>query len=90
MDDSLEQMPEANHLHLPAEKEYLSLSELVERIPYRPQTIRNLMCQGILREGLHYFKPTQRKVVFKWSAMRRWIEDENRQHGLAIPLARGR
>ena len=90
MDDSLKPTPEANHLNLPAEKEYLSLEELVDRIPYRPQTIRNLMYQGILREGLHYFKPTQRKVVFKWAAIRCWIEDQNRQHGLAIPLARGR
>ncbi len=89
MDNNLKQIPEGNYPTLPIEKEYLSLEELVERIPYRPQSIRNLMCQGVLREGVHYFKPTQRKVVFKWSAIRHWIEDENRQHNLAIPMARG-
>jgi len=72
------------------EKEYLSLEELCQRIPYRPQTIRNLMSQGVLREGIHYFKPTQRRVVFKWEAMRRWIEGEDRKEALLIPLARGR
>jgi hypothetical protein len=51
---------EATPFDPPIEKEYLSLEELVERIPYRPQTLRNLMCQGVLREGVHYFKPTQR------------------------------
>jgi len=81
---------EATPLDSPIEKEYLSLEELVERIPYRPQTIRNLMCQGVLREGVHYFKPTQRKVVFKWSAIRRWIEGEDQQEELSIPLARPR
>jgi uncharacterized protein YheU (UPF0270 family) len=72
------------------DKEYLSIEELVERIPYRPQTIRNLMSQGVLREGTHYFKPTQRKVVFKWSAIRRWIEGGGRDEDQGIPLARGR
>ena len=71
------------------EKEYLSLGELCQRIPYRPQTIRNLMTQGVLREGVHYFKPTQRRVVFKWEAVRRWIEGEDRKERLVIPLARG-
>lgn len=71
-------------------KEYLSLGELCQRIPYRPQTIRNLMSQGVLRQDVHYFKPTQRKIVFKWEAVRRWIECEDRKEGLVIPLARGR
>ena len=73
-----------------AEKEYLSLEELVERIPYRPQTIRNLMSQGVLQEGTHYFKPTQRKIVFKWPAIRRWIEGKDREEDQAIPLSRER
>lgn len=72
------------------EKEYLSLGELCYRIPYRPQTIRNLMTQGVLREGVHYFKPTSRRVVFKWQAVKQWIEGEDRKECLVIPLARGR
>ncbi len=68
-------------------EEYLSIKQLCERIPYRPQSIRNMMTQGIFREGEHYFKPTARKVIFKWSAIQRWIEGE-RAKG-AIPLARG-
>lgn len=89
MDNPLTSMDKSRSLDQQVEKEYLSLEELVERIPYRPQTIRNLMCRGVLLEGVHYFKPTQRKVVFKWSAIRRWIEGESRQQDLTIPLARG-
>jgi hypothetical protein len=33
-----------------AEKEYLSLEELTQLIPYRPQTIRNLMSQRVLTD----------------------------------------
>jgi hypothetical protein len=83
-------MDDVGLLNPPTEKEYLSLDELVQRIPYRPQTIRNLMSQGVLREKIHYFKPTQRKVVFKWSAIRRWIEGKDRDEDQAIPLSRER
>jgi hypothetical protein len=63
IDHGLEPIPETKPLDSPMEKEYLSIAELVRRIPYRPQTLRNLMSQGVLKEGVHYFKPTQRKVV---------------------------
>lgn len=72
------------------EKEYLSLEELCQRIPYRPQTIRNLMTQGVLLEGVHYFKPTSRRVVFKWAAIKNWVECVDRRETNIIPLARGR
>jgi hypothetical protein len=52
------------------EKEHLSMEERVKRFPYPPQTIRNLMSHGVLREGFHYFKPIQRQVLFNWSAIR--------------------
>jgi hypothetical protein len=65
IDSAVHRMDDVSLVDPPAEKEYLSPEDLVERIPYRPQTIRNLMSQGVLREGTHYFKPTQRKVVFK-------------------------
>jgi hypothetical protein len=54
-------------------KEYLSLKELCERIPYDDQTIRNLMTQGKFRKGIHYFKPNGR-LIFKWTAIVEWIE----------------
>jgi len=54
-------------------KDYLSLKELCERIPYEDQTIRNMMTKGKLVLGTHYFKPNGR-LIFKWSAIIKWIE----------------
>jgi hypothetical protein len=34
--------------------EYLTIAPLSRRIHYVPQTIRNLMSQGIFRLGVHY------------------------------------
>lgn len=82
-------MDELMPLNSAMEKEYLSLEELCQRIPYRPQTVRNLMSQGVLRQGVHYFKPTSRRIVFKWEAVRAWIEGNDRKERLMIPLARG-
>lgn len=80
---------ELKELDQTIEKEYLSLDELCQRIPYRPQTIRNLMSQGVLLKGVHYFKPTSRRIVFKWLAIQRWIECADRREAIVIPLARG-
>jgi len=53
-------------------KEYLSLRELTERIPYSEGSIRNLMTAGKLRRGVHYVKPRGR-VMFRWSAVQTWL-----------------
>jgi hypothetical protein len=53
--------------------EYVSIAELAKRIPYAPQTIRNLMTQGVFIRDVHYLKPRGR-VIFKWTAVREWLE----------------
>jgi hypothetical protein len=58
----------------PAEQ-YVTVAELTKRIPYKEQTIRNLMLQGVLRRGVHYFKPHGR-IIFKLSAVMAWIEGQ--------------
>ena len=65
-------MHHENHLE---RKDYLSLKELCERIPYNDQTIRNMMTKGKLLLGTHYYKPNGR-LIFKWSAIVKWIEGE--------------
>jgi len=46
-------------------KDYLSLAELVARIPYKPQTIYNWIHAGVWQLGVHYYKPTPRKLIFR-------------------------
>ena len=58
-----------------ASEEYLSIADLSKRIPYAPQTIRNLMSAGVLKRNLHYVKPRGR-VMFKWSAVLAWVEGQ--------------
>jgi hypothetical protein len=68
--------------------DYLSVKQLASRIPYREHTIRNLICAGEFREGLHYYKRRGR-VMFSWPAMQDWVEHDAAQAG-AIPLVRSR
>lgn len=56
-------------------KEYLSVRELAQQIPYREGTIRNLMSQGRLRLGVHYVKPHGR-VMFRRSAVLAWLDGQ--------------
>ena len=55
--------------------EYILVRPLSERIGYAVKTIYNLVSQGALKEGVHYFKPTKRKRLFYWSAMEAWIRE---------------
>src|SRR5262249_52072876 len=56
----------------PAE-EYLSVGQLAERIPYKPKTIRNLMCQGVFVEGVHFTRLTGRPI-FIWSRVEKLFQ----------------
>jgi hypothetical protein len=47
-------------------EEYLSVTQLAQRLPYSPKTIRNLMCRGVFVEGVHFTRLTGRPI-FLWS-----------------------
>ena len=55
------------------DEEYLTIHELCERIKFSPETIRNLIWKKELKRGVHYLKPTPRKIVFVWSSMKAWL-----------------
>ena len=58
-------------------KEFLSIRELAERIPYSEGTVRNMISGGDFIRGVHYVKPKGR-VIFRWSRVVEWIESEGR------------
>ncbi len=57
------------------ETDYLPIRPLAERIGYARKTIYNLISQGVLKEGTHYFKPTKRTLLFYWPAIEQWIRE---------------
>ncbi|MHB8790187.1 MAG: hypothetical protein ACYDBT_09930 [Desulfobulbaceae bacterium] len=56
-------------------EEYLTIGELSAKIKYSKQSIYNLIHNGVLILGTHYFKPTPKKLLFSWDAIRLWIGD---------------
>jgi len=54
-------------------EEYLTTDELSRRIKMPPGSIRNLVWKKVLRENVHYVKPTPRKLLFVWSAIEAWL-----------------
>jgi hypothetical protein len=66
-------LPEADG---PPVVEYLSVSQLAERIPYSIGAIRNMMSRGVFRLGVHYTKPNGGRPVFCWSAVQDWMRSE--------------
>ena len=65
-------------------EQYLTVKELSERLKLARQTIYNMIHKRDFILNHHYFKPTPRKILFKWSAMKNWLEgdgfDEKRYH----------
>jgi hypothetical protein len=55
-------------------EEYLSVGQQAERIPYKPKTIRNLMCQGVFLEGVHFTRLTGRPI-FLWSRVQELLRE---------------
>jgi len=56
--------------------ELLTMEELCERIKYKRQSIYNLIYKKKLLLGIHFHKPSRKKLLFKWSAMSDWIGDD--------------
>ena len=54
-------------------EEYLTTQELSNRIKLAPGTIRNLVWKKTFIEGVHYVKPTGRKLLFVWSSCKDWL-----------------
>ena len=59
------------------QEEYLTVTELSRRIKFSRQTIYNMISTKKLVRGQHYVKPSRKKVLFTWSSMRAWLEDQN-------------
>jgi predicted DNA-binding transcriptional regulator AlpA len=58
-------------------EEYLTVSELSARIKFSKQTLYNLIHKGTFTLGQHYLKPTPKKVLFRWSAIQKWIGEQS-------------
>ena len=54
-------------------EEYLTVSELSARIKYSTQTIYNFIYSKKFVLGVHYLKPTRKKILFIWSAVEQWL-----------------
>ena len=62
-------------------EEYLTTIELSSRIKMTPGTIRNLVWKKSFLEGVHYVKPTGRKLLFVWSGCQAWLHGAIQDQG---------
>lgn len=78
-----------------AHEEYLTIQQVAERLSLTPKTIRNKMSSGIFKRGTHYFSRDGMGPRFKWSAVKAWLESEDKNSKADvneaddIPMSRG-
>ena len=54
-------------------EEYLTVKELSDRIKFSKQTLYNFINKKTFDLNKHYVKPTPKKILFKWSEIKKWI-----------------
>jgi predicted DNA-binding transcriptional regulator AlpA len=57
------------------EEKYLTTEEVHSRYKYSMQSIYNLIYKGVFRKGVHYEKPSSKKLLFRESAIEAWIRE---------------
>ena len=55
-------------------EEYLKVKELSERIKLAKQTIYNKIHKKEFVLNKHYYKPKPKIILFKWSAIEKWLK----------------
>ena len=58
-------------------EEYLTVKELSERIKLAKQTIYNMIHRKEFLLNKHYYKPKAKIILFKWSAIEKWLEGDS-------------
>ena len=58
-------------------EEYLTVKELSERIKLAKQTIYNMIHKNEFVLNKHYYKPKAKIILFKWSAIEKWLEGDS-------------
>jgi predicted DNA-binding transcriptional regulator AlpA len=56
---------------------YLNLTEAAEVLGVSKKRLSNMMCSGILKQGVHFFRPARLGARFKQSALTEYIEGKN-------------
>ncbi len=59
------------------EDEFLTVKELSERIKFSRQNIYNRICKKEFVLNKHYLKPSPKKILFIWKAVKEWLEDRS-------------
>jgi hypothetical protein len=71
---NIERWWKVNEVQIPGTKNALYRAFLDS---LKSQTIYNWISAGVWQSGVHYFKPTPRKLIFHYPTIKRWVEGQN-------------
>ena len=65
-------------------QELIKCEELCERLKLKKQSIYNMIHRGEFIVNQHYFKPTNKILLFDWSAIKDWLRGSNVENKVAV------
>jgi len=63
-------------------EKFLTVKELSKQIKMAPQTIYNMIHRKEFTLGIHYVKPSRKKVLFKEAAIMDWLNSPPEEHAV--------
>jgi len=56
---------------------YLTTEELSRRIKHAKQTLYNSIHGRVFQQGVHFIKPSRRKILWIWSEIEKWLGEKS-------------
>jgi hypothetical protein len=71
-------------------EQYLTIAEVAAQLKVSRKRVRNRMCAGVLKQGVHFFRPAGLGARFKQSALTQYIGgNEKSDDSNVIELKKG-
>jgi len=58
-------------------EEYLTTAELSQKIKHAKQTLYNGIHERIFQQGVHFIKPSRKKILWIWPEMENWLQQRS-------------
>jgi len=55
-------------------EDYLTTDELSKKIKHARQTLYNFIHRGVFQQGVHFIKPSRKKILWIWPEMENWLQ----------------
>jgi len=73
-------------MNITTEETYLTTEELSKRIKYAEQTLYNAVHLKVFQQGVHFIKPSRKKILWIWPEIEKWLTDRSLENHMNMDI----